>query len=89
MVTNGRALQKNYKTTNKGGPTRGDVAYRVTGNAMSADIINIEDATNINRDMEHRLVECGPRNLVTVLLLRSVSGRDDHFGAYDNRRENI
>ena len=40
---------KTYKTTNKGGPTWGDVAYRVTADARSGDIINIEDATNINR----------------------------------------
>ena len=47
----------------------------------------IEDATNITRDMEHRLVEEGPHDLVTVLLLKNVSGRDDHLGAYVNRRE--
>ena len=60
-----------YKTTNTGGgPTWGDVAYRVTADARSGDIINIEDATNINHDTEHRLVEVGPRDLVTLLLLK-------------------
>ena len=53
-----------YKTTNKGGPTWRNVALRVTANARSGDIINIEDATNINRDAEHRLVEGRPRDLV-------------------------
>ena len=36
---------------------------------------------------EHRLVEGRPRDLVTVLLLKSVSGQDDHFGAYDQQRK--
>ena len=78
---------KNFKNTNERGPTWGDVAYRVAADARSGDIINIEDATNITRDMEHRLVEEGPHDLVTVLLLKNVSGRDDHLGAYVNRRE--
>ena len=47
---------RTYKTTNKGGPTWREVAYRVTADARSGNIINIEDATNINRDEEHRLV---------------------------------
>ena len=68
---------RTYKTTNKGRPTWRDVAYRVTADARSGDIINIEDATNINRDEEHRPVEWGPRDLVTVLLLKCVSGQDD------------
>ena len=51
------------------------VAYTVTADARSGDIINMEGATNINRDAEHRLVEGGPRDLVTVLWLRSVSGQ--------------
>ena len=45
---------RNYKTTNRGGPSWRDVAYRVTADAWSADIINIEDAKNINRDEESR-----------------------------------
>ena len=40
----------------------------------SGNFINKEDATNINRDEEHRLVQGGPRDLVTVLLLKSVRG---------------
>ena len=77
-----------YKTSHKGRPTWGEVAYRVTADARSGDIINIEDAANINRDTEHTLGEGGPRDLVTVLLLlKGFGGRDDHFGAYDNRRE--
>ena len=48
---------------------------------------NMEDATNINRDTERRLDEGGPRDLVTVLLLKSVSGQNSHLGAHDNRRE--
>ena len=40
--------------------TRKDrLAYRVTADARSGDIINIEDATYIRRDEEHRLVERG------------------------------
>ena len=50
---------KTYKTTHKGGLAWRDVAYRATADARSGDIINIEDATDINRDRdeEHRLVE--------------------------------
>ena len=72
------------KTTNKGGPPWRDVAYRVTADATSGDIINIEDAANINRDEEHGLVDEGPRDLVTVLLLKCFSVQD-HFGAYDKQ----
>ena len=59
---------KTYKTTNKGGPTWRDVAYRVTAGARSGYIINIADATNINCDEEHRLDEGRPRDLVIVLI---------------------
>ena len=57
---------KTYKTTNKGRPTRRVVAYRVrvTADARSGDIINREDATNVNREEEHRRVEGGPHGLV-------------------------
>ena len=57
----------------------------MTADARSGDIINIENATNINRDMENRLVEGGPRGLVAVLLLKKVSGRHGHFGTHDSR----
>ena len=50
---------KNYKTTNRGGPSWRDVAYRVTADARIGDISNMEDAMNIKRDEEHRLVERG------------------------------
>ena len=73
----------NIKTTNRGGPSWRDVAYRETADAGSGDIINIEAATNINRDEAHRLIEGRPRDLVTVLFLKSVRGQDDHLGAYD------
>ena len=43
---------RTYKTTKRGGPTWRDVAYRVTADMTSGDIINIEDWTNINRDEE-------------------------------------
>ena len=76
---------KTYKTTNKGGPTCKDVAYRVTADARSGYIINIEDATNSRRDEEHRLVEGRPRDLVTVLLLKSIGVQDDHLGACDKQ----
>ena len=69
-----------YKTTNKGGPAWKDVAYRVTTDARIGDIINIEDETNINRDEEHRPVEEGPRDPVTELLLKCISGQDDYLG---------
>ena len=65
----------------------GDVAYRVTADARNGDIINIEDATNINLDTEFRLVEGRPRDVVAVLLPKSVSGRDDDLGAQDNPRK--
>ena len=58
---------KTCKTTNKVGPTWGDVVYSVTADARSGDTINITDATNINRDTEHRLVEGGPCDLVTLV----------------------
>ena len=62
-----------------------DVADRVIAEARSGDIINIEDATNINGDEEHRLVERRLCDVVIVLLLESVSVHDDHFGAYDKQ----
>ena len=74
---------KTYMTTNRGGPSWRDVAYRVTFDAGSGNIFNMEDAMNINRDEEHGLVEGGSRDLVTVLLLKSVSGRDDHLSAHN------
>ena len=58
-----------YKTTNRERPTWRDVANIVNPSARSGDITNIEDATNINRDTEHRLVEGGLCDLVTALLL--------------------
>ena len=53
---------------------------RVTGDAWNGDIINI--VHDINRDEEHSLVEGELRDVVT-LLLKSVSGRDDHFSTYN------
>ena len=40
-------------------------------------------------DEEHRLVERGPYDLVTVLLLKSVGGQDGHFGAYDKHGDKM
>ena len=85
MDRNGHA-QQNLQD-HKGGPTWRDVAYRVTADARSGNIMNIEDATNINRDEEHRPVEGGPRDLLTVLLLECVSGPCDHLGAYDRQED--
>ena len=59
----------------------------MTADARSRDISDIEDVTNINRGMGHRLVEGGPRDLVTVLLLKSVSGQDDQLGEHDNQEK--
>ena len=59
----------------------------MTADVRSGDIIDIEDATIINREMEHRLFQGGPRDLVTVLLLKSVSGQDDHFDEHENQEE--
>ena len=70
--------QQNLQGHKQGGPTWRDVACRVTADARSEDVINIEEATNINRDEEHRLVEVGPRDLVTVLLLKSVGVQNDN-----------
>ena len=50
---------KIYKTMNKGGPTWKDVAYRVTADARSGDIINIEGTTKINRYEEYKLIARG------------------------------
>ena len=58
----------------------------MTADARSGDIINMEEAMNINHDEEHKLVEGGPRDLVAVLLFKSASGRDDHFSA---RKKNM
>ena len=60
------AHSKTCKTTQKGLAWK-DVAYRVTADARSGDIINIEDAANNNRDEKHRPIEGGPRDLVTVV----------------------
>ena len=62
-------------------------AYRVTADARGGDIINIEEATNINRDEEHRMVEGRPRDLVTVLLLKCVNNQDDHLSAYNKHED--
>ena len=59
----------------------------MTADARSGDIVNIEEATRINRDEEDRLVEGRPRDLVTVLLLKCVSGQDEYLGAYDEQRD--
>ena len=72
---------RTYKTRSVGGPSLRDVAWRVAANARSGNIIYTEDAMNINRDEERRLVEGGSRDFVTVLLLKSVIGQDDHFSA--------
>ena len=48
---------KTCKTTHRRGPTWRDVAYRVTADARSGDIINVVETVSINRDEEHRLVE--------------------------------
>ena len=77
---------KAYNIINKGGATWKNVAYRVTADSRSGDIINIEGATITRRDEEHRLVEWEPRDLVTVLLLKRVSVQDDPLGAYDKQR---
>ena len=58
----------------------------MTAHARSGDFI-IEDANDINRDEEHRPVEEGPRDLVTVLLLKCVSGTYVHLGANDGEGE--
>ena len=43
---------KTFTTTNKGRPTWENVAHKVTADARSGNITNIDDATNINRDMQ-------------------------------------
>ena len=63
---------KTYKTTNKKGLAWRDVAYRATADARSGDIINIEDATDINRDEENRLVE-GVRAICSLCCCSRVS----------------
>ena len=50
---------KTCVTTNREGPSWRDVASRVTADARSGNIINKEDAMNINSDEEHRLVDRG------------------------------
>ena len=84
--THGLAQQSLKDQKKKRRATWKNVAYRVTADSRSGDIINIEGATIIRRDEEHRLVEWEPRDLVTVLLLKRVSVQDDHLGAYDKQR---
>ena len=78
--------QQNLQDHNSKGATWKKVAHRGTADSRSGDIINIEGATVIRRDEEHRLVEWEPRALVTVMLLKRVSVQDDHLVAYDKQR---
>ena len=71
---------KTHKATNRRGPNWRDVAYRVTADARSGDIINREEAMNINRDEEHRLIEGRLRDLVT-------GSRDDHLSAHNKQED--
>ena len=65
----------------------GNVAYRVTADARSGDVIDVEDVMTVNREVEYRLVYGGFCDLVTVLLLKSVSGQDDHLDEHDHQEE--
>ena len=86
---NGLAQQNKHTRPQTRRDRLGETLHRVTTDARSRDTISIEDATNIDRDEEHILVEERPRDLVTVLLLKSVSVQDDHLVAYDKQGDKI
>ena len=72
---------KVYRTTNKGGPEWQQVERRITVEAETGSIINIEDTSKMTREDEHRLISKDSRthNIITMLLYRPrrSRGKDD------------
>ena len=58
---------KCFRTSAKGGPSWRDVEARVTLDASTGHVIEIEALRNITREREHRLIPGGPRDIVTLL----------------------
>ena len=59
---------KCFRTSAKGGPSWRDVEARVTLDASTGHVIEIEAARNITRECEHRLLPGGPCDIVTLLI---------------------
>ena len=48
--------QQNLQENKQERTDLGNVAYRVTADARSGDVIDVEDVMNVNREVEYRLV---------------------------------
>ena len=59
---------KCFRTSAKGGPSWRDVEARVTLDASTGRVIEIEAVRNITREREHRLIPGGPCDIVTLLI---------------------
>ena len=59
---------KCFRTSAKGGPSWKDVVARVTLDASTGHVIEIEAARNITRECEHLLLPGGPCDIVTLLI---------------------
>ena len=62
---------KTTKTSMRGGPQWQQVRGRVTADAITGEVIKVEDARYITRNTEHALIPEFPRDIVTVLLYES------------------
>ena len=59
---------KCFRTSAKGGPSWKDVEARLTLDASTGHVIEIEAARDITRECEHRLLPGGPCDIVTLLI---------------------
>ena len=62
---------KCFRTLTKGGPSWKDVVARVTLDASTGHVIEIEAARDITREYEHRLLPGEPCDIVTLLIWRN------------------
>jgi hypothetical protein len=61
---------RTFKTSMKNGPAWPDVEARITVNAETGKVLQIEDAKSIRREEEHRLIPCGPVDIHTILVYK-------------------
>ena len=57
-----------YRSSNRGGPDWNSVKFRVTSDAISGNILDIEERSGISAQGKHRRLEGGPLDLMTTLI---------------------
>ena len=64
---------RTYRTTLKHGPKWGAVRARVTTDMATGECLEVEAAHCITRNLEHKLIPGGPRDIITALVYDDVN----------------